>query len=560
MQRIPNPVSNPDIFLRTFRQMHTFLKDRGTFGLDDMTEALIAQNNVTSQGAIGAEALRRSSRPDRSRDPLYNQSKMYAELFRLLGWMHSMTKSLSFAFSELGEHLVTATNPNALMRECLLGIAIPNEIVGVQSDQNIRVIGSILLTLDLVGEITRDELMAGPMNLKDDSDQRNIESMVHLLKDFRKKPGSLNSYIDKIAASAGITRSPTMENYTRFPIAVFPWSGWATKIRPGVLAITPAGKAMARRLRTGHDIRLEQFNNIPIQFKPAFIRLTFYKMLERAGFDIEPVKIQLKHEEKLLFNNKIPCEGDIYFSPFQQLSSKTFKELCPELVEEQNQKLQKANKDLTIRPKKEDYQKNKNKKLTYALSQAEFVGLDMTDSLVREIKGSYSVNKQNENKTLEAFILKYSTANQDVFYPLVTELFCLLGFNCKMSRRGVNYTRADAIIIDSSNSIPIEIKSPGEETEISVKAIRQALENKIVLLSRKSYPTKPNTTSLVVGFNPPNNRSEVHELINDIGTVYQIRIGVIDFRSLVKLVMHTVFTENKLKLHNFFNLKGVINV
>ncbi|MES2143060.1 MAG: hypothetical protein V4516_01585 [Pseudomonadota bacterium] len=37
---------------------------------------------------MGEEAVARSTRADRSRDPLYNQLKMYAELFRTLGWLH----------------------------------------------------------------------------------------------------------------------------------------------------------------------------------------------------------------------------------------------------------------------------------------------------------------------------------------------------------------------------------------------------------------------------------------------------------------------------------------
>jgi len=155
---------------------------------------------------------------------------------------------------------------------------------------------------------------------------------------------------------------------------------------------------------------------------------------------------------------------------------------------------------------------------------------------------------------------KYSQANRDVFYPLVVSLFCVLGFNCRLSRGGQNYERADAIILDKKHSIPIEIKSPGEEREISVKGIRQALENKVVLLSRQSYPTDPETTTMVVGFNPPNDRSEVHELVEDIRRAFNIRVGVIDFRSLALLAAHTVKSGKELRISDFHKLQGVIRV
>jgi hypothetical protein len=132
--------------MRVFCDVYDVLSDHTDFGLDDISRAMIARNNVTSQGAIGDEALRRSTRKDRSRDPIYNQSKMYAELFRTLGWIQSLPNaSLRYTFSLLGDHMATASNKAPLMRECLLGIAYPNEVLGVLSDQTVRVIGGILL-------------------------------------------------------------------------------------------------------------------------------------------------------------------------------------------------------------------------------------------------------------------------------------------------------------------------------------------------------------------------------------------------------------------------------
>ena len=133
------------------------------------------------------------------------------------------------------------------------------------------------------------------------------------------------------------------------------------------------------------------------------------------------------------------------------------------------------------------------------------------------------------------------TATQTTFYPFVAMLFRVLGFDCQASRPGDNGARWDALIVDEANSIPIEIKSPTEEQHISLKAIRQALENKVILLSRETHPTKPETTSLVVGYYLPNDRAEVTNLLMDFMSVYGVKIGVIDLLTLLRIsVSHIV--------------------
>src|SRR5947199_5838844 len=86
---------------------------------------------------------------------------------------------------------------------------------------------------------------------------------------------------------------------------------------------------------------------------------------------------------------------------------------------------------------------------------------------------------------------------------------------------------------------PFRLRSshPSEEMEISVKAVRQALENKIVFLSRRLFPCDPKTTTLVVGFNPPSPRSEVHDLVESINTCFGIRVAIFDFRNMIALAI-----------------------
>lgn len=53
------------------------------------------------------------------------------------------------------------------------------------------------------------------------------------------------------------------------------------------------------------------------------------------------------------------------------------------------------------------------------------------------------------------------------------------------------------MIPDDAYSIPVEVKSPTEEEMLSVKAIRQATENKSIVTARKPYKTSYEVSTFV---------------------------------------------------------------
>ena len=143
------------------------------------------------------------------------------------------------------------------------------------------------------------------------------------------------------------------------------------------------------------------------------------------------------------------------------------------------------------------------------------------------------------------------------FYEVVGDILEEIGFSkVSVTRDGDTNNRMDAIIIDDQRSIPIEIKSPKEINYINIKSIRQALENKIVLLSRKFYPTEKEVTSLAIGFNYPNDRSGVNEAINDIYETFNISIGIISFKTLLKLFYEKRVNNKRIDLESIYYLKG----
>ena len=58
----------------------------------------------------------------------------------------------------------------------------------------------------------------------------------------------------------------------------------------------------------------------------------------------------------------------------------------------------------------------------------------------------------------------------------------------------------------------------------------------------------------------PNSRAEVNDLINAIKSVYGIKIGVLDFESLLKITCNIVLNKKSIDKKEIEGLEGLINV
>ncbi len=394
------------------------------------------------------------------------------------------------------------------------------------------------------------------MALEDDRKPEKMERMISTLRQCRTKTGALADLVDRVGQERGITKT-TMENYTRFPIAAIQWTGWAEK-RQGFFHLTDAGREELKRIEALVDFRLEDFRSMSEEARAPFIRACFYRMLERANFDLSPVSARLHSDELALRREKAPDPRGVLFSPFQQIEYTEVNAALPRPD---------SGSGTTARSKRAEFvergtgtTRRRVMTVLYQIVAAAAPPNAETKALRAEVSAVLQINNWKISATVQSLIAKYAEANQDKFYPLVAQLFQILGFDCRLSRHGRNYERADATIVAKDGSLPIEIKSPGEEMEISVKSVRQALENKVVLLARKRFPVKRDDTALVVGYEPPNDRSEVHELIDDIEKAFDLRVGVVDFRSLLTLVVEVVASGKQIQLTSFRQLKGVIRV
>ncbi len=558
MHRFPNPGSALDSLVNCFIFLYQNIDHEEIFDLHDMQELLVSNGLISSSGAMGVEALLRGASTDLSRDRSYNQCKMYAELYRVLGWIQSGDKALWYNFTLLGDHIATATVERvSLIESCFIGVESPNDVIDVKGDYIIRPFATILKTMNqLNGVLSRDEMILGPLSISDDTDEKIFSSMCEELAELRSAPAKFDKVLASRLKARGITEV-TAGNYTRFPLGAIKALDWAQPQRDKsnyrrpqqTYAITSEGQSKVELIKKSIDIRL---HNLPDDEKVisdlAFY--TFYKMLEDSGFDTSSLSERLGTAETSV-KSKFKTT-DIIFSPFQTLSraklanifdvtlpSKKRKSIySPELLEDSNNN-ETLHIELDTTVLSNDHEVNQEN--DFYESVVQMFDIHGNDEIVEILKESYRAY------------------TKDQYYPLIGEIFTSIGLRCDIPPHGVNSRRWDAIILSSDDSIPIEIKSPTEELHLSVKAIRQALENKIILQSRQAEKNKRPTATLAIGFELPKERADVAKLIEDIKYIYDIDIGVMGIDYLLEMAVFCIRENRKVEFSELASKQGIIN-
>jgi len=412
--------------------------------------------------------------------------------------------------------------------------------IAVQGTGNIRPFATLLKTMQrLDGVLSRDEMIVGPLSMSDDSEKSSFDAMCAELSQLRKNSAQFRRHMAKILNDRKISMV-TARNYTRFPLGALKWLGWAVPAldlshydrRQNVYVMKEAGSDFISQYIDGAvDIRLANFNALNNDEAKILCHYSFYNTLSNSGFDISDVEPSLNTLTPQI--QAICNSSKIIFSPFQMLQREELSEIFDEEMPNiervsvyspknaEEKALEESLKDLIIPKKKE------------------VVPVDDEFSVrVRKMSKDKSVNEIVELIKLDC--IGYS---KEQFYPLIGQLFATMGLVCDIPPHGVNSRRWDAIVISGDDSIPIEIKSPTEELHLSVKAIRQAVENKIILQSREAVPNKWHTSTYALGFNLPNDRSEVSQLIADMKNVYDIDIAVMGIDSILTLAIQCILEK-----------------
>ena len=568
MLRFPNPGSTIENFIGVYCAAFERLNGR-TVDLDDIVGAVVAANLATSSGYMGEQAVARSTRADRSRDPLYNQLKMYAELFRTLGWLHPTPESsLNFTFTLLGEQVVAAGRDFwPLLEECVLGIVYPTPILAVKGDFNLRPFAFILRVMATCGgHLSRDEMIIGPLSAPSDRGQGDLSAAAALVIASRATAAKTAAAVEAVA-TARKTQVNTLQNYTRWPIALLRDSGW---MAPGTATfkdgrsfrtwhLTEKGNRVAARVDAAVDLRADDAEKLSTAERAALAVVTHFRMLERSGFDITPVsaRIAAAEVEARVVLARLGTGGDnLLFSPFQCLSLADISTAFP--ARATSVKVQGvARGDKADAPTGRDDRTHLFVHPTMVTREG--VASSGPEALRAELAGLLTA-RASIVAAAAAFAERHAGDTQGVFYPLVTHLFQILGFKSEYSRAGVNYQRWDACVWVGEYALPVEIKSPTEEVMLSTKAVRQALENKVILLSRGGLATRRELASLVVGNRLPNERGEMSNLIDDVFAAYGLRLGVIDLSSLAHLALRALSEGVTIDGGQLSQLRGFLDV
>ena len=569
MIRFRNPGTQYSTQIQVIKQLYDALHEQSFFTLEDMTVVITQGRLMTAYGYAGDDAIRLSNTEQESMNSTKMNAKMYAEVFRMLGWVtpYSEDSSYPLVFTYIGVHVALSEGDcSKLYEQCVLGINNPTQLTDkIKYDENVRFFKCALRSLiDLDGVMYKHELCLGPMSVNDE-DEKAYTEMIKNIRALRGDYTRLKKAFNSLASSLGMQTTP-VDNCTRLPIAFMKSCNWVESVNNKSLygksmtciQITQHGIDTYEKIKNMYDLRLDKFMTLDEDVQNSMIRLGTYSMLLRAGYDMsEAYEVMEADKEKCksIIGNK-----ELLFSPSQTIRRSQVEYA---LGINMGVGIESHHHINTFDSSVEDRKALNNGVQTLALNIPDGIASNLLttpddkDFLMR-VNEMVTDGKSSKEIVAELFDV-YISATQTTFYPLISTLFKVMGFNCSFSRAGDNGARWDAIIDDPQRSIPIEIKSPTEEQHLSIKAIRQALENKIVLLSRKTHMTQPDVSTLAVGYYMPNERAEVVRLISDFKITYGYKIGVIDLKSLLSIAVSILVDGKGFDKEKLYQLEGLVS-
>ena len=450
MHRFPNPSSTVGNFVAVFVATFEQYRDR-VFDLDHIIKAAVLANLATSSGHMGEMAIVRSTRTDRSRDPLYNQMKMYAELFRLLGWLRSTEDSaLRYTFTLLGEQLIAAKRDwRPLFGETVLGIAYPSHVLKVRHGHSIRPFAAIMRTMRACdGGLSRDEMIIGPLSAVSDRTTKDFDAIVSRVAELRGSSAAANKALAILGKKLGIQVN-TLKNYTRWPLGVMQDLGWTSKHREKVGGgrtvqihrLTTLGRTIADYVERSVDIRVDQVDKLPFEQRRSLSRHAHFAMLGRAGFDVPESEYSVSAGDVLLRTTLralgVSSDRSILFSPFQSLSIEDLFAIFP-----RNEVFQGIQHAIGVREGSVVGRGSRAHLFVTPIFVSKKVGPQQDELVVLRSKlRTFLDAAPTVDAAARAFAKSREGDTQTEFYPLVVQLLRLLGFDSARSRVGVNYQR-----------------------------------------------------------------------------------------------------------------------
>lgn len=297
MIRFRNPGTQYSTQIQVIKQLYEALGMQAYFTLDDMAIVIAQGRLMTAYGYAGDDAIRLSHTEQESMNSAKMNAKMYAEVFRMLGWVtpYSEDSSYPLVFTYIGIHVALSTGDcSRLYEQCVLCINNPTQLTDHMSyTEKVRFFKCALRTfIDLGGIMYKHELCLGPMSVNDE-DEEAYQQMLEFIRSLRGNRQRLKDAFSNLADSLGMKTTP-VDNCTRLPIAFMKNCNWVESVNDktlygrtmSCLRITEHGRTVYNSIEDMCDIRLEQYAALNTEKQAALIRLGTYTMLQRSGYDI----------------------------------------------------------------------------------------------------------------------------------------------------------------------------------------------------------------------------------------------------------------------------------
>lgn len=544
-----NAASNLDLLCQTFCTIARMVGDK-TFGMEGLASILASEGLMSSKGRTGKDARARSYRKKSSLDSMLMQAKAYAEIYRLLGWMRSESnkKRTIYRITWLGKLLASLEDPIPLMETCFLGITLPTGGMIRQCKCVKKLLWCYLQQLYASSTpLTKEDLVCLCHYCLEPEEASHQGLYTPNLRASERTREIQN--IDDLAKKAGI-QANTLLNSTRLPIAALKRFGWTVQQADGY-SLSDKGKKLVEDFQAGVSVDYPTASGKYRELLPQLAVVGLVQMLDRAGLPDNSEYRDLPYEsslDDLVHAGVLPHRTtQLYFSPYQSLGPAALMDIFSPSLEHD------ATGEFVV-PAPSAETEPQSMPQSVLTTQYRGPGPAASGPLAERIRATTGSLEERTAQLIEF----YASEKQDVFYQVVVEAFQILGFDCRPGRLGQNGSRCDAIIEAGVLSIPIEIKSPREEKTISVKAVRQALENRVILCNRPPYKTRIDVSSLIVGYEYARLRSEVLPLIDAIYKTYCIRIALVSFGLLMELAILAMTEEEYPDFMELSQLCGLV--
>jgi hypothetical protein len=345
--RFANAASDIRKFIQTYKTIYNEFHAKPGFKHDDVIQTLIKNGLVSSSGAIGQVALARSTRTDRTRDPLFNQIKMYSEIYRMLGWYIPGLNRSTFEVPEYGAYISDAdgTRLRDLFELNIIHIVSPNPLVEIRGRNVLRPFPMILKILDKAdGIIHRDEIILTVLACASDRDSRNVDEASERILSIRGNADTLEREYENLMADNNLNSKAVLRNYTRFIMATLSWLDYAQPIRMRniygsrpvkIYKQTEVGSMKAKQLESCVDIRNSDLVSYSLEERAAFTLYSIFFHLEKLGYDLSSytaLRIRINSISKTILDDTgIRGGRDFLYFGYQE-SSREEKDFAESLI------------------------------------------------------------------------------------------------------------------------------------------------------------------------------------------------------------------------------------